>query len=277
MFLDFFDKVYVINLRRRIDRRDFMQRQLDQCGIPFEFFEATEHPDGSIGLLYTMKRLLKHALSQYQNNVIILEDDCSFLVGDPVSFLKEVLPQLPKDYYLFYLGLNFLEKPIRMSENILKVVDCFSTHAIVYSKLAMEECLQGLERIPEGQRRPYDIFMREEILGRQSSYCTFPMLATQNESHSDIENSNPKWGALMAMSFALHTKNMRSMATEYVECPHGHVINGKLPIVDFGKFEVQHPELVGQKCDCGKFLYSEAECGCTVKQWEVKWIENPNR
>lgn len=279
MFLDFFDRVYVINLRRRVDRREFMQCQLDRCGIPFEFFEASEHTDGSIGLLMTMKRLFRHALSQHQNNVMILEDDAQFLFSDPVSFLKEVLPQLPKDYGLFYLGLNLLDRPIRMSENILKVSDCFSTHAIVYSKTAMEECLQGLERIPEGQRRPYDIFIREDILGRMfNNYCTFPMLATQNESHSDIENNNPKWGALMAMSFALHTKNMRSMATEYVEfCRHGHVIDGKLPMVNFDKFEVQHPELLGRLCDCGRFRYDEAECGCSVKQWEVKWKENTDK
>ena len=277
MFLDFFSKVYVINLRRRIDRREFMQCQLDRCGIPFEFFEASEHQDGSIGLLMTMKRLFRHALSQHQTNIAVFEDDCTFLVQDPVSFLKEVLPQLPKDYSLFYLGLNLIDRPIRMSENILKVVDCFSTHSVCYSANIMREILEELERIPDGQRKPYDILLRESFVGRGQSYCTFPMLATQNESHSDIENNNPKWGHLMAMSFALHTKNMRSMATEFVECPHGHVINGKLPIVDFNKFELQHPELVGMPCDCKKFIYQEAECGCSVKQWEVKWIENPNR
>lgn len=204
MVFDFFDEVYVINLPERVDRRMEMQSELDKYGIPFTFFEATKDENGVKGLVESMKRLFTHALEKKQSNVIMLEDDAQFLLP-PVDFLKEVLPQLPKDYQLFHLGLNLLAPPKRMSENILKVVDCYSTHAICYSAEGMKVCLERLEEVP---LMPYDIFIRQEIICRGATYCTFPMLATQRESYSDIEKSYPKWGKLMTMTYAQMTRNI---------------------------------------------------------------------
>jgi GR25 family glycosyltransferase involved in LPS biosynthesis len=205
MFLDFFDQVYVINLPERVDRRMQMKEQLDQYKIPFTFFEATKDENGVKGLVETMKRLFRHCLDKKHQRVIILEDDASFLVGDPVSFLKEVIPQIPKDFQLFHLGLNLLAPPKRISENVLKVVDCYSTHAICYSAEGMKVCLERLEEVP---LMPYDIFIRQEIICRGATYCTFPMLATQRESYSDIEKGYPLWGKLMTMTYAQMTRNI---------------------------------------------------------------------
>lgn len=205
MFLDFFDKVYVVNLKSRTDRRLEMQTELDKCGIPFEFFDAVKDDNGIKGLVESMKLLFREALDKNFENILVLEDDATFLVDNPVAFLKEVLPQLPKTYQLFHFGLNLLVQPKRISENILKVIDCYSTHSICYSKEAMRIILEMLNVVP---LMPYDIFIRQEILPRGASYCTFPMLATQRESYSDIEKSIPKWGQLMAMTYSMMTKNI---------------------------------------------------------------------
>jgi len=205
MFLDFFSEVYVINLAHRTDRRTEMQDHLDKVGMPFTFFEATKDDNGVKGLVETMKRLFRHILDKRQERVIILEDDALFLVPEPVDFLKQVIPQIPKDFQLFHLGLNLLAPPKRVSENVLKVIDCYSTHAIAYHKRGVEVCLERLEEVP---LMPFDIFIRQEILCRGASYCSFPMLATQRESYSDIEKSFPPWGKLMAMTYAQMTRNI---------------------------------------------------------------------
>jgi len=271
MFLNFFDEVYVINLPHRIDRRQEMNDELGRHGIPFTIFEATQDENGVKGLVETMKRLFRHALEKRQNNVLVFEDDASFLVSNPVAFLSEVLPQLPKNYQLFFLGLNLLSKPIRMSENILKVIDSYSTHAIAYSAEGMRFALERLESVP---LMPYDIFVRQEILGCGLSYCTFPMMATQRVSYSDIEKATPRWGELMLMTFNMHTKNLQIMAQEIAHCIYGHVIEGNLPYVDDLKFEVQHPEHFGKVCDCGRFVYSEGMCPtCNGDKWKIIWKE----
>ena len=273
MFLNFFDEVYVINLPHRLDRRQEMNEELGRHGIPFTIFEATLDDNGIKGLVETMKRFFRHALSKKQSNVMVLEDDAHFMVNNPVQFLAEVLPQLPKDYQLFYLGLNLLERPIRMSDNILKVRDAYSTHAICYSAEGMRACLEMLEVVP---LMPYDIFMRQEIIPRNAAYCTFPMMATQRESYSDIEKRFPEWGKLMLQTFNIHTKNLQQqpMATEIVHCVYGHQFNGNMPVVDETLFQIQKPELVGKTCDCGRFVYDEGLCPtCSGDKWKVIWRE----
>lgn len=205
MFLDFFDEVYVINLKERLDRRIVIEMELNSFGIPFTIFEATKDDNGVKGLVETMKRLMQEILDKRYQNVLVLEDDCSFLVPQPVEFLKQCIPQLPKNYQLFHLGLNLLSRPIRMSENILKIVDCYSTHAICYSRNGAEFVSERLMSVPV---QPYDQFVRSEILPCAASYCTYPMLATQREGYSDIEKSYPKWGHLMAMTYSMMTKNL---------------------------------------------------------------------
>jgi len=205
MFIDFFDKVYVINLKERVDRLLVIEDELNGFEIPFTVFEATKDVSGVKGLFETMKRLMQEIVDKRYSNVLVLEDDASFLVPDPVEFLRQCIPQLPKDYQLFHLGLNLLSPPRRMSENILKVVDCYSTHAIAYS---YEGAKFVLERLTGAPVQPYDQFIRTEILPCARSYCTFPMLATQRLSMSSIENKEVDWGRLMAMTYSMMTKNL---------------------------------------------------------------------
>ncbi len=271
MLLNFFEEVYVINLPHRIDRRVEMEEHLMAHGIPFTIFPATYDENGIKGLVETMKRLCRHILEKDQKNVIILEDDAQFLVGNPVAFLKEILPQVPAHYEILYLGLNLMSRPARMSENILRVYDCYSTHAMAYSQEAIRFVLERLEAT---ELKPYDIFIRDEILGRGAAFCTFPMMATQRESYSDIENKVPDWGKLMALTFAMHTKNLYTMATEIAKCVNGHRFDEVLPSVDEYKFEEQNTHLIGKTCDCGRFVYSEGKCPtCSGDKWKIIWKE----
>jgi len=65
------------------------------------------------------------------------------------------------------------------------------------------------------------------------------------------------------------------MANEIIQCAHGHVINGVIPTVEQDKFEIQHPELIGKVCDCGKLKYHEEKCPtCSGDKWKIVWKEN---
>lgn len=272
MFLNFFDEVYVLNLPHRTDRLDQMTEELNRHGIPFTVWSAVYNPGlGAHGLIDTMKSVLRHIVEKRQQNVIILEDDATFLINNPAAFLKAILPQVPRDYHLLMLGLNLLSRPVRMSENILKVIDSYSTHAIAYS---LEGARIALERLEKVQPMPYDIFIRQELLPLMASYCTYPMMATQRKSYSDIEKGEPKWHELMIMSYNMHTKNMSYMAQEIAYCIETHQINGTTPAVDSGVFEIQNKDLVGKSCDCGRFVYDEDKCPtCNGDKWKIVWRE----
>lgn len=263
--IDFFDRIYILNLAEREDRRLLMAEEMCKYEIDnYEFFEATKDENGIKGLLISMKRIFEHAISRGLDNILVLEDDNLFLLN-PKLFLKAVIPQLPKTYHLFFLGLNLLAQPTRISDNILKVSQSYSTHAVTYSLAAMRMILPLLLKDPI---RPYDILLRDEIQIQNESYCTLPMLSTQRPGVSDIEKGFIDWGKLMAISYRTHTKNIQNMATEFVYCLQGHTINGYVVFPQDLQYD-------GQVCDCKKIRFVKGICNCPGNPVEeLKQTEN---
>lgn len=65
---------------------------------------------------------------------------------------------------------------------------------------------------------------------------------------------------------------------EKIPCQMNHEWGGIVPLIDSQKMYVQHPELIGNPCDCKKLLHFEEECGCqNNKHWEAKPKENTNQ
>lgn len=61
---------------------------------------------------------------------------------------------------------------------------------------------------------------------------------------------------------------------EEIPCKNGHTFKGVIPVVDENKLSPQNHDLMYTICDCKKMIYSEGECGCAVKRWEIKLLEN---
>lgn len=265
-----FDKVFLINLDSRPDRLEIMDCHLKEHGIEYERFQAIKDANGIKGLILTMQKLFKLCLDKGYQNILVLEDDAEMLFP-AVPFLREILPQLPTDYHCFHLGLNLLTQPKRVKPNILQVNTAYATHAVAYSRAGMDYIYPYLMR---EEIVPYDILLMKEIQPSGRCYATFPMLCTQRTNYSDIENKITDWKTLMAMTYAMHTKNLQRM-DEIAYCNNGHLINWVVISVDPSIHQIQHPELIGKVCDCGKFKYDEEICGCPgTKDWRVTWKEN---
>lgn len=52
-------------------------------------------------------------------------------------------------------------------------------------------------------------------------------------------------------------------------CTYFHTWNNERPTVDPRRLEIQHPELIGLPCDCGRVTYDEEPCGCSREEWRV--------
>lgn len=259
-------ETYVINLADRTDRRDFMDEALHAFGIKYTLVEAVK-TDSFHGLLETMKKLFTQALQKGQDNVLVLEDDAAFLVP-PVPFLDSVLPQLPEHYHCFYLGINLVSPPKRITENILHVHRAYATHAIIYSREAMEIILQLLSE----HVTAYDIILMNNLQGMGLCYATYPVIATQLPGYSDIEKKFMDWGALMTQTFAQYTKNLQ---------PPPPPQDNKPPCWDAHRVGLIMPtelniELDGAVCNCGKFRYVAELCNCQYRPKEKLLKTYPN-
>jgi hypothetical protein len=62
-----------------------------------------------------------------------------------------------------------------------------STHALAYSREAMQFIVNS------NIQQPIDNFLVQQYQPKNNSYCSFPLLATQREGYSDIENTVLSW------------------------------------------------------------------------------------
>ena len=145
---DYFDKIYVLSLKRNVDRRALVTERLNKVGIDFEFFDAC---DGQV-INHLWKKLdnshfttqnyvacsISHlsiyndALSRGFKRILILEDDIK-----PHKNIQEVFStiknQINDDYDLLYLGWIPLTDDCSMwSYNVID--DRFLTPNTIHSK-----------------------------------------------------------------------------------------------------------------------------------------------
>jgi glycosyl transferase family 25 len=74
-------KAIYINLDKRVDRRENIEKELNEFGLTYERFPAIEtHGFGILGCGLSHLQVLKIAKERNYENVLILEDDFTFLV-----------------------------------------------------------------------------------------------------------------------------------------------------------------------------------------------------
>lgn len=77
------DKIFYINLDKRTDRRNEIEQELNKMELPYERFPAIHNSNGIVGCGYSHLAVLKLARDRGYKNVLIFEDDFTFLVEKP--------------------------------------------------------------------------------------------------------------------------------------------------------------------------------------------------
>lgn len=116
---EYFDKIYVLSLKRNEDRRKLISERMETVGLRFEFFDAC---DGQV-LNHIWRKLdnnnfttqnyvacsISHlsiyndALTRGFKRILILEDDIK-PHKDIQNLFNNFIKQVPEDYDLLYLG-----------------------------------------------------------------------------------------------------------------------------------------------------------------------------
>ena len=198
--IDVFDRVCVINLKRRQDRLETFWKNIEECKWPFKKPEVVEAIDGQIvrapkgwtagdgayGCKVTHCRTLEMALMEGVQHLLVLEDDAVFIT-DFVERLKQFFIALPKDYDGLCLGGQNKGNVEIVTEEVYRVFNCQRTHA--YS--ARPRLQQALYRLWSA---PSCVDHIDHIVGqvqeRFNVYAPRPsFLIGQGESYSDIRGS----------------------------------------------------------------------------------------
>jgi glycosyl transferase family 25 len=214
-FQEFFERIYVINLPHRVDRRIAMEQELENAGMPFtpgkvELFAAIK-PDsaapfekiGYKGCFLSHLSILKLALAANLSNVLIMEDDLS--ISNHFKQYEDILIEnlCQTNWDIVHFGY-FPEKAVNPSENTFATFQPLSEEItglhfyavngrilerlINYFELSLHRPLDHPDGGPISVDGSYNLFQLQnpDIL----RLISLPCFGTQRSSRSDI---SPKW------------------------------------------------------------------------------------
>ena len=119
----YFDKIYVINLKRRKDRLQKLLPRLIKNGITnyqiFEAVDGSKHPGysyyqrkfsffdshGAFGILLTAYQIILDAIKNKYKRILLFEDDVVFHKNFQVEFANKVR-YIPNNWKLLYFGTS---------------------------------------------------------------------------------------------------------------------------------------------------------------------------
>lgn len=208
---DSFDKIYCINLKYRIDRRERCNTQFNNFGIKknVDFYDAvfpsnsflSKKQNAQLGCFLSHYFILKNAKENNYNRILILEDDFIFnlSISETNLLLIKCFDELPIDWDMFYLGGYFVkgydyEAVVNYSKNLYKVNTAFTTHSISYSKQGITKLTKKMEdlfyNIPFfiNCYESLDWFLVKDFQYSNNCFASKQFLCGQTDGFSDIEN-----------------------------------------------------------------------------------------
>lgn len=225
--LDEFDRICVINLPERTDRRMAVQRELERVGTGFsnskvQLFAATRcsealgFPSPSVrGCFLSHLSVIRNARADGLRNVLVLEDDVALspLLTPYSGLLREEV--VSQSWGFLYFGhverLASVETPrVIPFDGPLMTAHCYAISASVLDPLIeyLEAVLQREPGDPRGGPMHYDgaLTMFRQANPHILTLIAQPSLASQRSSRSDIHQAwyeklpGLRFGADMARS-----------------------------------------------------------------------------
>ncbi|MBX4215890.1 hypothetical protein KW797_03000 [Candidatus Parcubacteria bacterium] len=213
-FADYFDITFLINRTPRKDRLEHCEAQELKYGLDLTRFEAHEasncivegQPNGNFACTASHRGVLEAICNGGYRRALVLEDD--FQVVEPGMFPQDphkdrlpfeaqwaqIVPEIPKDWDLLYLGGHYAERPLeRVSKHILRTGRMLTTSSYAITAEAARKMAPHIYGVG-----PIDnLFWSWNFTLK--SYCVDPRLFVQRPDVSDLHHQHENYvGAMLA-------------------------------------------------------------------------------
>jgi GR25 family glycosyltransferase involved in LPS biosynthesis len=179
--MQFFDRICCINLDKRVDRWNNCLDEFRRVEIDVERFSAFDGDNHHLAFNKSQHTVIKKMVDEGSERFLILEDDVWF---KNVSHLTDAFNQLPEDWDLISLGCNINGTRLdRHSDNLFKLRNSFTTHAVGYSKKMAKWIVENFN--PD-EYPIYDEWLRINVYENYKCFLVAPMVAWQRPDQSDI-------------------------------------------------------------------------------------------
>lgn len=206
---DYFDHIFYINSKKRIDRKRNIEFRLDSLEIKADRFEAIlggsvdqsklifgADPNkvlnnGEIGCYLSHVEIWKTIKRLGYKKTLILEDDAFFI--DNLKSLEQHMEPVPEDYDMLYFGQwNYDNKELRGettalidrvpgSDNLYTANRCWLTHAYAVD-------IKCIDHLIDGTTTMYSCLdnVIADIQNSLSVYAFYPALIKQDGTKSSL-------------------------------------------------------------------------------------------
>lgn len=202
----YFDRIAVISLPDREDRRTQLLANLQEVGLAtagdLTWVDAVDGRleklpvwwkagAGAWGCRASQLAVITAAQRDGVERLLILEDDAVFHRRSG-QWLKEVMPLLPANWQMFFLGGQHMLPPAATGDpRILKGTWITRTHAYAVHSRAFPSLIAAISDLGEYEANPTwqhvdHQFARGQASGRWQAYAPAWWLAAQEESYSNI-------------------------------------------------------------------------------------------
>jgi len=212
--VDFFDRIYCINLDNRPDRWDYINNHFSQFGLKrkvirysaidvrsdasLQKHEKLLHDNFSLlamcGCMLSHRKIIEEAKQAGLQNVLIFEDDVRILKGN-IATLNRSLKRLSSfEWDVFYLGATYSWPLEKLDSYLVRAREgAYATHAIAYNHTVFDKILGALPSTPleflEMDRfkvNAIDNYLKSNMFDHSRFFGTNPIMVVQTLQDSDI-------------------------------------------------------------------------------------------
>lgn len=190
---DKIDKIFYINLDRRTDRRDLIEMDLAKIGLNAERFPGIPFEPGIVGCGKSHLAVMKMAKERGYKNVLILEDDFTFLISkEELDVALEKFFSNVKEYDVcMFCCQNMVEVPTRPHPFLSRLVEANNASAYLINGAYLDTLIQLYEyALPllehTGEHWNYaNDQVWKSLQCKDKWFCFHPRLGKQRSGYSD--------------------------------------------------------------------------------------------
>jgi len=202
----------VINLKRRIDRLEEFNREMEYIGWDYEIFEGIDK-GGYDGCALSHLKIVEDFINSNDEYIMILEDDCFFMPYAKTQLEKSLNELNNIEWDFFHLGPS-LNRPVNnYSENLLDLSNLpekephhrgiYNLACYIINRKFGEEILKfKLE-----SQKAIDQYLDEDVFSNFKCYSTSLPVITQRGGFSDINQTNDNNHYMITYNWNLYTEN----------------------------------------------------------------------
>jgi hypothetical protein len=220
-----YNRTYVLMVDERVGEYDRLSIMLQEQGVfphfwingmgrllPMRYYNVVNDVDipsdwcDTIGAYYfsdNFRRIIREAQEQNLQNILFCEDDL-ILTDNFKEILEIASPQVPEDWDLLYYGANHSSFEVEhVTENVLKLHGCYSTHCVGIRNTIFQQILD----LPNW--RVLDYMLCHFLIPKCNAYGVWPGIAVQKPGHSYLQGFHADYTNLFKTKGAIAQKGGR--------------------------------------------------------------------